>query len=251
MNHEKFEYLAEKTQIECLKKQLQHFREKLSFYALEQLAHEKLAVCNLRLPALIPLPSELIEINLAESLQGQDLFKDQPQETRGGLCLHTHFELFDLATLQTLEKKYPQTFIWLQCPLIDEYQILLAKAAGFHALTLSPSLLGQRRTLLYYQKIMLWGLYPIVQANSMHELKTAHELSAQIILWSATSESETQAFREYLQTTPRSETKYIIAAESQNTIDPSEFKTGHFYSHHLIEIKKISRLFSRDTEVSV
>ncbi len=180
MSHEQILSETRAYQIDQYKAVLQKARQEVSFFAMEQRALElrsRQEQPPLR-PSALPLVLTQISANPGEHLTPSTLFQDN--ET--GTCLNADAQLFLPEQLLAFRQSAPETFVLLQAPLVDEYQILQAKVSGIQALAFSPTLLGARRAQLYYEKIGLWGLLPVVEVTSLKDLPGALILSPDILL---------------------------------------------------------------------
>lgn len=180
MSHEQILSETRAYQIEQYKTALQQARQQVSFFELEQRALQLRAHQNLPplRPSVLPLVLTQISPESGEQLKPSELF----QENETGAILKAHAQLFLPEQLSGFRQSAPETFVLLQAPLVDEYQILQAKVAGIQALAFSPTLLGARRAQLYYEKIGLWGLLPVVEVSSLKDLPGALVLSPDILL---------------------------------------------------------------------
>ncbi|MGE3727716.1 MAG: hypothetical protein AB7I41_19310 [Candidatus Sericytochromatia bacterium] len=180
MSHEQILSETCAYQIEQYKATLQQARQEVSFFAMEQRA---LALRSdqdrlpLR-PSALPLVLTQISAHPGEHLTPAPLFQDN----QTGTCLNVDAQLFLPEQLTLFRQSAPETFVLLQAPLVDEYQILQAKVAGIQALAFSPSLLGARRAQLYFEKIGLWGILPVVEIKKLQDLPGALILSPDILL---------------------------------------------------------------------
>jgi hypothetical protein len=179
MSHEKALSGGRSRLIEQLKIVLQKARQEVSFYEMEKRAFE---VKSARvLPQSRPsIPLVLTQMQATELPEIKEKLAFQDQET--GLCLVSDTHLLYPEQLDVFSEVWPNPFILIQSPLIDEYQILQALVAGARALTLSPHLLGRRRAQLYFEKIQLWGILPIIEITTLQDLSEALVLSPEILL---------------------------------------------------------------------
>lgn len=81
--------------------------------------------------------------------------------------------------------------------LVDEYQILFARAEGAQAVCLSPSLLGPRRFQIYVNKIKFWHLEPVVVLYCAQELQEIDLSSARCVLLSYAEQPAVWAEQDY------------------------------------------------------
>lgn len=86
------------------------------------------------------------------------------------------------ALLGQIRQAAPEAWLLAHDWVVDEYQILQARLAGADGLTLSPALLGPRRTQMYVNKARFWELEPVLQIHSPNDLSLARELRLRV-LW--------------------------------------------------------------------
>lgn len=167
-----------------MKANMQVLRRTSPFFQLEQQA------ARAEVPRPLPrlLPSLLPELapagpdGLALPLAPLAQLACCPDMTALIVNIETCFHHSSPELIAQVRQAAPTAWILAHDWVVDEYQILQARLAGADGLTLSPALLGPRRTQMYVNKARFWELEPVLQIHTPEDFSLARELRLRV-LW--------------------------------------------------------------------
>lgn len=87
----------------------------------------------------------------------------------------------DINYISEVRERFPSAKILMKDFVIDEYQLLQAKAFGADAVLLIVALLGEKLTKEFIEKIFSLGLTPLVEVHNSEEMKIALDSRAKLI----------------------------------------------------------------------
>lgn len=205
--------------IASLKVRIQQVRQQCPYFQLEQQATKYLSPI-LSLPQIPADKTVLIpEIAFAQgsawSAEQQMMAVQQLRLWQIGI----HDSNYDL--FKRIRKLYPQRYLIARDLIVDEYQILQARAAGANAVTLSCGLLEPRRLSLYLNKIRFWEMDAIVEVCSLSDLEclAQHKLAGICLGSSLIPERPAWAEADILTAAPFLKAPLLIYA-AQTDLDP-------------------------------
>lgn len=176
--------------VQALKHEIQRARQDCPFFRLEQMALQgpkphAFDKKFLERPTRV-LP-ELSQFN-AEGGRLPLRLEDMLMAVRDFPALIVNIQFDFSSQLQTLEqvrRALPEHYLIFRHLIVDEYQILAARAQGADAVIFSPELLEHRRLQIYCNKTRFWGMEPILEAHHAQHLLQIQELPVRCVLLTA------------------------------------------------------------------